>query len=523
MKAIVSVFILSLSFCISILAQPGSLDNGFGTNGIIRSEFGNNFHKNHKGFVVKVQPDEKILTAGSSADKAVLARFNPDGSVDSLHGTGGFFVKEGATIFNGAYVEKSSIHDFVFQPDGKIVAIGTADIAPPPNFMLVQTMILFRFNPDGSHDSSFGVAGYGYTWLGMNSSGSTVALQPDGKILIAGGGPGTGGILARYLANGIRDSTFAVNGILNILSFVATSVLVQPDGKIVVGGFDSPASSDQSDFVLIRYHADGSLDTGFGFGGISVVNITSQADVLYAMKLLPDGKIIAAGKAGDDLAVARFSNGVLDQGYGQNGLALIHLAGKNLVANAFVIQPDGKLLAAGCAGPQNSEDTDFLLTRLTPGGYLDDSFGNGGFVFTHISPKDDQLSGISLQPDGKIVVTGYASKEYTTAIWPNEFVVARYFSGLEVDAPEVPASGNELRIIPNPVSDFLNFQLSSAQLPEDAIFRIVNVAGQVVEEVKAGYAQTNFVISTGDWVPGVYFLQYLEAGQVRASEQFIKQ
>jgi uncharacterized delta-60 repeat protein len=525
-KIILSL-LLGYSLAFTATAQPGALDVEFGTNGIVSLVIDPDVRW-YEGHAVIEQPDGKILVAGSVGSKAVIARLYPDGPVDTLgphyfgfEQVGGALVFKGGT-YNGTFgtihLTGSAIDDIALQPDGKIVTVGTVGVGYEPS--LTEKNIIFRQKANGAHDPAFGLDGYGFA-LGTanNALNSAVVIQQDGKILVCSKISWGSGRLARYLPDGQPDSSFASVG--ETWAGVSTnSILLQPDGKIVVGG------SGSFSFSMARFKADGSLDGEFGSDGIAIVDITSSPDLIYSLERLPNDKILAIGKAGDSLAVARFTNGILDLSYGENGIAFVHLNGKRLVGTSSALQSDGKLLVAGYAGPGNGNTDDFLLVRLTPEGDLDDSFGDGGIVLTDVSPRFDRLHAISLQQDGKILVAGYASKEYLNPngnyTWGTEFIVARYLSGLETGVHDNSISKNEILVYPNPVFDFLSFQLQGQRPPgSSGVFHIVNAQGRLMKTFQSDRPYATFIVPVWEWAAGVYFLQYVEEGVVSQVEKFV--
>jgi len=212
------------------------------------------------------------------------------------------------------------------------------------------------------------------TDFGGSDYGFSVALQPDGKIVVAGYAGGDFA-LARYNSDGALDTSFGSGGKVTT-DFGGSyhpdgfSVALQPDGKIVVAGYAG------GDFALARYNSDGALDTSFGSGG-KVTTDFGGSDAGYSVALQPDGKIVVAGYAGLDFALARYnSDGALDTSFGTGGKVTTDFSGGRDVGYSVALQPDGKIVVAGYAG------VDFALARYNSDGALDTSFGSGGKVTT---------------------------------------------------------------------------------------------------------------------------------------------
>lgn len=504
-------------------AQPGTLDASFGSNGMVGHSFEYPPVYSYAGHAILEAPDGKILTVGKSSDAGALARFHADGTIDTLSDVNywGFHLEGGALVFNGYHIfqlgliEDPVFNDVALQPDGKMVIVGKILYES-----FYSRYILLRQNENGSYDNTFGydIGGesVGYT-IGpaaglYDDLGHTVAIQPDGKILV-----GNEYFIVRHHSYGQVDSTFGTNGKLNIAfqpNFSSATMLLQPDGKILVAGGPS--------FAMKRYNPDGTIDTGFGTDGASVVDLTNETEALYSTELLPNGDVLAIGRSVGRLAVARFSNGQLDTDYGENGVVLVGLADKFITANSSVLQPDGKLVVAGYAGVEFEDDDHFFMARLTADGQLDDSFGDGGLVLADPTPGSDRLYGVNIQQDGKIIVTGKGGKQYGgSSFWASEYIVARYHSGLGVGATEKPASTNALMVSPNPTSDFLNFQLREQVPSSKAEFRIITADGKVLEVMKTTHPEAAFTLPVMDWPAGMYFLQFLEDGVVKGSEKFV--
>jgi uncharacterized delta-60 repeat protein len=273
--------------------ETGALDPTFDGDGIVVTPFAD--PPAAVVFDLALQPDGKIVAVGeargSSLDLTVL-RYNPDGSLDPSFGSGGkvltdFGTPAAATVDGARAVALSA--------DGKIVVAG---LTRPLGRLHEANFALARYNADGSLDSSFGAGGRVVTDFGGNDSASDLGLRGDGKIVAAGL---TGGAffsdphiaLARYTASGTPDTTFAGTGRLVSDAGYASSILLDPGGKIVLAG--SRGTGTPPDALLMRLDASGSLDASFGSGG--------KADAGAASLLFTDlafdqrGRILAVGAA----------------------------------------------------------------------------------------------------------------------------------------------------------------------------------------------------------------------------------
>ena len=228
-----------------------------------------------------------------------------DGDLDTSFGTGGKVV----TSFLG---QDDFVRSVAIQSDGKIVVAGETKNGTYDEFALA------RYNPDGTLDTSFGNSG-GKMITNSNNNGDharSVAIQSDGKIVLAGAGDNTGNddfALYRYNTDGSLDSSFGTGG--KVFTAVgsgndfAESVAIQSDGKIVVAGYSYNGSND--DFALVRYNTDGSLDTSFDSDGKVTTDVGSGSDVANSVAIQSDGKIVAAGNSKNgnyrDFALVRYA------------------------------------------------------------------------------------------------------------------------------------------------------------------------------------------------------------------------
>lgn len=417
-------------------AADGDLDPTFGRSGRVLTDLN---HSTDIANAVAIQSDGKLVVGGTSykhndysGEDFALARYNPDGTLDTTFGRGG----EVATDFPGLAAEISAI---VIQPDGKILVAGGAF----PLFVFVGDFELARYNPNGSLDTTFGNGGIvTTTFPGQGSYAFALALQADGKI-IAGGtdfvnfssedNSNTDFALERYNPDGTPDTTFGNGGQVTTdfdgFNDDAFSILIQSDGKIVaVGSAKNPANF--YDFALARYLANGSIDTTFGTAGTVRTDFGDHNfDQARSAVLQADGKIVAAGFAishnggVENFAVARYgSNGALDASFSSNGITQIDFGSCCQSANRVLLQADGKIVTVGYPNTESS-DSDFALARLNTDGSLDPTFGIGGEVRTSFGDLNGGANGAVLQPDGKILAVGFQA---TFSNKWSEFALARY-------------------------------------------------------------------------------------------------
>jgi len=316
-----------------------------------------------------------------------------DGDLDFTFGDDGKVI----TDFGGS----SSGRAVAVQKDGKIVVAGNSS----------GDFAVARYNRDGSLDVNFGTGGTVTTdFGGDDDSGNAVAIQQDGKIVVAGSAgseENSNFAVARYNRDGSLDVNFGTGGTVTTdfggdLDF-GSAVTLQKDGKIVVAG------SSDNDFAVARYNTDGSVDMSFGTGG-KVTTDFGGDDNGTGVAIQKDGKIVVSGGSDNDFAVARYNtDGSLDATFGTGGLVITDFGG-SVFGRAVVLQKDGKIVVAG------NSDGDFAVARYNADGSLDTAFGTEGLVTTDFG-GDDQGTGVAIQKDGKIVVAGFTD---------NDFAIARY-------------------------------------------------------------------------------------------------
>ena len=342
------------------LNTNGTLDSSFGTGGTVTINFPGSNEGPAQVIGVAIQADGKIVVGISNLNADanplfILARLNPDGSLDTSFGSGGVVETQIGPFGSAA----ASV--FALQSDGKILLAGSSAMA--------------RYNTTGQLDGTFGSGGIAAI---AAASPTAMALQPDGKILIAAGGalpasltaPVVGlaspaGVISRYSTSGNIDTTFGISGQTASVA-AASAIVVQIAAgcvstcKILVAGTVVSSLSvggNDTGFGLVRYSNNGNVDTSFGKrGGV----ITGFAPVktlasAYALVLQTNGDIVAAGSAGqpsgaqgDDFALARYSSsGVIDPTFGSSGKVTTAFGTNAAAIYGLAVQSDGKIVAAG--------------------------------------------------------------------------------------------------------------------------------------------------------------------------------
>lgn len=418
-----------------------------------------------------------FLLTSSLAISAPLAHAAA-GDLDPTFGTGGIAV----TAYNGP-----APADAVLQSDGKIVVITGFDNDPSAT----EAFGVLRYQSNGALDTGFGTGGRTSTaFTNFINSANDMAIQPDGRIVVAGETESADGTLsefaiARYTTAGVLDASFGTGGKVTT-NFVgvqpggvhnpATSVLIQADGRILVGGSASECAKCGTKTALARYNANGGLDTTFGTGGMVSVTAIGQIDTLaedaagdifglngasiaefsatgvlqpqvtpatittassVGFQVLPTvvqstGNYLVATGAGDgsgfrrdaDTQVVRhLGTGAVDQTFTSPAFDFVgpDAPGTTDSAQAIAQQSDGKIVLAGLHTANGS--TAFTVARLTATGGLDATFGSGGTLTTPVS-GGGQASVVLVQPNGRILVVGQQFGSGSLGI-----VLARYLGG----------------------------------------------------------------------------------------------
>jgi uncharacterized delta-60 repeat protein len=348
----------------------GSLDTSFDIDGRVITGFGGNtFGNSHEvAYSVVLQPDGKIVVAGYSASFSssggnadfALVRYNSSGSLDTTFDGDG----KVTTDFSGGEEFGAEV---LLQPDGKILVAGSRSDGSSHTFALA------RYNGNGSLDTTFDMDGKVTTdFGGFDDAGEEVLLQPDGRILVAGtsnNGTDNDFALARYNGNGSLDTTFDMDGKLTTdfgYNDLGAALLLQTNGRILVVGNSVSDSGDNYGFALARYNSNGSPDSTFDLDGKVIPVLGSNSyDGAAAAALQPDGKIFVAGRTGtsSDFTLVRYnSNGSLDAAFGTNGKVITSIGVGEDYGEAIALLPDGRIVLAG-ESFEVGTDYNFALVR----------------------------------------------------------------------------------------------------------------------------------------------------------------
>jgi len=326
-------------------------------------EYGPEAPLNHLSRSIATLPDTSFVVAGqkyvgpgSNGYNFAVSKFYPDGSPDPSFGSGGTVVTD---VVTGQYDYASSV---AVDQDGRILVAGYTRL---PSSSRTQ-MAVVRYLPNGALDTTFGLGGKVVLNFGTNYSSDVwdMVLRPDGRIILAGsiddsGPTGANFAAVQLLPNGALDTSFGVGGRATV-SYTgidrAWSVLLQPDGRVVLAG-QGAGSSSQSVLMMARFHPNGSPDTSFGTGGRVTTNVPGSLETLHDVVRTTDGKYLALGKTGQ-------------------------------------------------VGPTSTNPHDWLLARYNANGSLDTTFSSSGYL-TYEFGGDDTGRQLDFLPDGSIVAVGY--------------------------------------------------------------------------------------------------------------------
>ncbi len=352
-------------FAVVRYEPDGTLDTGFGAGGDVLTDFGGQDRAN----ALVIQPNGKILVVGGTCIGVnldicdfALVRYNSDGTLDADFGSGGQTITHFPDLVTLPF-------GLAIQPDGAIVVGGWAFDGTGFDFALA------RYNGDGTLDTTFGDGGLVTTDVATGDDfGLGVVIQHTGKIVVSGtafNGTTFDFAMTRYDADGTLDPTFGSGG--KVLTDFGSSdeeirdVALQADGKMIALG--ETVNAGGVAFALARYDADGAVDTDFGIGGLVTNDFGSGDAQGEDVVILPSGKILAAGGSltgsSADFQLARYGrDGSLDVGFGVGGILTTDFFGDRDRALGVAAYPDGRIVLAGFA--VNGLNRDLALARYLP-------------------------------------------------------------------------------------------------------------------------------------------------------------
>jgi uncharacterized delta-60 repeat protein len=388
-------------------ATPGDYDFAFGGIGFVPNRFGDNSDIDTARDVAG-QSDGKVVVVGDAAvanqGTWVVARYTVGGALDPTFGKGG--AVRDTVVDDGALPWSVAI-----QPDGKLVVGGVSVLGANARFAFV------RYLPDGSLDPSFD--GDGKTSVAVKPADNQERVQaleiaPDGKI-VAVGRTNDGVGVVRLNSNGSPDSTFDGDGSKDLAMANANTddVAVQPDGSVVIPIATGTGAGDH--FTIVRLDNQGVPDGGFGTAGTVPLPVGDAARSTTAA-IQPDGKIVVGGYAkvggGDaEFAIARLNqNGTPDMSFDGDGQEITPLTGFEANAQSVMVQANGKILLAGVTDYDMAGNSTLGYVRYNSDGGLDSTFLGGGALFGALPTGWVEAfpSKSALACDGKILTVGRA-------------------------------------------------------------------------------------------------------------------
>lgn len=433
-------------FALARLHVDGSLDDSFDDDGKVQTGFGDFYDR---AYAVAIQPsDLRIVVVGRahlapgtgraaryySSDGSLDDSFDGDGKMDlpliahdAVVNTAGKITLVGIDPANVALALRLNANgspDTEWLGDGDVILDNDINERPSLSVLTdgrVLTVLpqgtdcrIMRWWADGFPDTGGAqTAAFADATFppGSHEIAHDVAVLPDGRILLAGevSTPGyteTDFALMRFQSDGRLDLSFGVHGraALSLGNFdVARAMAVQPDGKIVLAGHTG--SGNAVNFMIARFHANGTLDNTFGFGGFNALDFMGGPDYGWALALQPDGKILVAGTvfngARNVFGVARFDpDGTIDHTFDVDGKQLVEFSvGPTHWASAVLVQASGRIVVGGHVG------ADFALVGLTPTGGVDPNFGVSGRTTKNLG-GDDYLEALVMGTDGRIYAAG---------------------------------------------------------------------------------------------------------------------
>lgn len=394
-----------------------------------------------------LQNDGKVVAAGNSNTNAALARYETNGSLDLSFGNQGTAVisDEDFTLTTKAVAVR---------PDGRILIAGSLG----DNFQ--SKFSLIGLNADGSLDESFGDLGrVEVAFGGANQRATTMILQPDGRVLVAGyAEQGPNKLLrfaaARLNADGSLDDGFGSGGKVTLAvtsgNNRANALALQKDGKIVLAGNGNAGGAPL--VAVARLNFNGTPDGSFGNGGKIAFPFRNHDNAIEAAVIQGNGKILLGGAAKNNAGQFHFAaarllpNGELDASFGSSGLQLGISSGANAHAMAYL--KDGTIVFGGGLG--SGTDEAFCVERWNRDGSMDTGFSGDGAATAPMDPLGGRIQGLVVQSDGKIVGGGFKN----TGFNESEFAMARFDGGAVDETPSITGFNPIAARIADPVTVF---------------------------------------------------------------------
>ena len=430
----------------------GGIDSTFGTNGISDEV---------NGVTLELLPNGQIIVLEFpmwDIYHVMITRLNSNGSKDISFGSNG--------TTDTVYVNHAKAV-LLSQPDGKILLFFSHDVLVE-NVGMREELAIMRYLPDGTLDADFGSGGtLSYALHSGTDYTTTVAgaaFTPDGKIVVGGQTYSDelgrdAWYATRLLPDGNLDTSFNHTGMAYVPLDYCKAVAVQPDGKIILGGYNLFNPNNVVPFLLARFNMDGSLDTGFDSTGI--------ADFQWE-------------------------------------------AGSENKLRDIALQPDGKILMAGRAMNPVTQQYDFALTRSLPNGQPDNNFGNDGQLLTSIRLRRDDIFDIAIDNVGKIIAVGSAAHDNDNY---EDWTIARYLPDSTTGLQEAAIYQDAVWLYPNPAGEAIHIQNTT-----DYKIILTDVYSITGRQITAGIGNT---LSVKNIAPGAYVAAIHLSNHIVIYRQFI--
>jgi uncharacterized delta-60 repeat protein len=421
------------------LNANGTRSTGFGTNGVATVNATDSYDPTYTH--IEIQADGKLLVGGNpyrytnltGLNNFVLIRINANGTLDNTYGT------NGKLELDAGPAPEDDFGSMELQPDGKVVVCGTGQ--NDLQFLYTYTL---RITPNGTLDASYGTNGYQYLNASANGFGSVgrIALQPDGKVLIAGFAKNTSGnydiTAVRLTSSGVPDGSFGAGGLaayrLNAFGSYGIRPLLQSNGKVVLVGFGG--NGQRLSVTFSRLEANGQMDVALPSNGKIIVPIGNESGSIAGKNILvqPDQKIVNVCTRSNGfsvgLSLSRYlPNGATDTSFGSGGQCFLDLPGyfyntyAGLLRNGTisVVSDFYDFVKGRCIG----------LFRFLPNGQPDSAFGsNGKRYITTNATSVNWVIHAAIQPDGKIVIL---SPEAAIGPQPDRTYILRLLANGDLD------------------------------------------------------------------------------------------
>lgn len=492
-KKIILLGILFIFYGSFLGQTPGSLDSSFGTGGKTNSTY----------FVwqsinqIAIQADGKIIGVGqcgtvSGNRNFYVVRYNSNGSIDTTFATNGFL---NIDVSGGSYFDEAQT--VKLQADGKILVGGIVG-----TIMSRYYLGVIRLNQNGTVDTTFGDQGKSlFTMTGFTTSSSNdftlkdIALQPDGKIVVAGMYNNKYSV-ARLNTDGSLDSDFSNDGKVTVDFGTnieeATKIKILSDSRILIGG---RSNSSIASWCILQ--PDGSLDTSFGTGGKRTF-IFDNLFTFGTLYFLPDSSILVGGRNSQDAALYKLSiNGAPDTTFGTNGKVVIDVDNSSSDTPIAKLDIDitGKIYAVGTT--QTGGSSYFYLLNFNNNGTLNTNFSFDGKVLVNFGGLSSYGQTVLLQPNGRVLVAGY------TGGLKDSSSIARFLNSPSLSTAET-VSESKFTISPNPAKDYFMI-LDSTKMTNNQKVEILDELGRIVKTLFV--SAENSRINVSDLTSGVYLVK----------------